>query len=67
MSIEANCMTCRKLFRVTPSEPQYYKLKSGQTKLYVCKDCAASLKQEAVQTTGLDPALLDPNKDDKFF
>ncbi|MBE1446788.1 uncharacterized protein YlaI [Paenibacillus sp. OAS669] len=61
------CFTCNGKFLLDPSDPQYRKVKTKQTKYYVCRSCNSSIQGEAVKQTGLDPKLLDPKGYDKFI
>ncbi len=64
--MKATCSMCQKEFEITVSDPQYLKLKRGDTKIYTCKKCNDQLKNEAQQTTGFNPDIVDPDKYDKF-
>ena len=66
VTLEVRCMSCAKKFVLEPGDPQYRKLKAGQTKLYVCKTCNNAIQEEAIQSTGIDPKLLDPDGHDKL-
>lgn len=61
------CYMCKKEYEIDGSDPQYRKIKSGESKMYTCKNCNNSIKQEAIKSTGFDPSLMDPDKYDKFI
>ncbi len=63
--LQTVCILCRKQFTIDSKDPQYYKLKSGQSKSYVCTTCGSSIKKDAVSSTGIDPDQLDDK--DKFI
>ncbi|RKN80617.1 hypothetical protein [Paenibacillus ginsengarvi] len=58
--ISARCLTCTKTSVLQPGDPDYGKMKSGPSKLYICKTCKTALKEEAILVTGLNPNVLDP-------
>jgi len=60
-------MSCRKEFTLTPGDPGYARLKNKQTAYYVCPACNQTMKREAIQSTGIDPDLLDPKKFDRLI
>lgn len=66
MSLEVQCFNCNGKYILEHSDPQYAKIKSKQTKFYVCKSCNSSIKGEAIKQTGFDPKLLDPKGYDKL-
>ena len=65
--MKVSCSMCQKEYELTAKDPQYLKLKRGDTKIYTCKKCNDNLKNEAQQSTGFNPNLVDPDKHDKFI
>lgn len=65
--LEARCMSCSKQFVLSPLEPQYQNIKTGKSKLYVCKSCSSLMTEEAVHSSGIRPELLDPKGFDKHI
>lgn len=66
MSLHVKCMTCKKEYLLDSGDPQYKKLSSGLSKLYICKTCSTAMKEEAIITTGINPNMLDPKGHDKL-
>lgn len=59
-------MSWAKKFLLEPSDPQYSKMKEGKIKLYICKSCGNSLKEDAIKSTGINPNILDGHGHDKL-
>ncbi|TFB23887.1 DUF2197 domain-containing protein [Filobacillus milosensis] len=57
--MEVTCMTCKKEYIIDFKDKQYNKIKSGKSKLYVCKTCNEGVQRESIKTTGISPNDVD--------
>ncbi len=63
--LDTICFFCKNKFTINHSDSQYYKIKKGENKYYICKSCNNSFQQEAINKTGISPDQIDDY--DKFF